>query len=103
MQTNVGVILEELSPAADKVEGTLAKVYCLATSTTVDDINVNANISKTTVAVDSAGTQNQSVIEDFSISNITGQGITTTYTRTIMQYEVSGGSWAYVSTTASAV
>jgi len=103
LQTNVGVILEELSPAADKVEGTLAKVYCLATSTTVDDINVNANISKTTVAVDSAGTQNQSVIEDFSISNITGQGITTTYTRTIMQYEVSGGSWAYVSTTASAV
>lgn len=103
LQNNVATLLEELSPAADKVEGTLAKIYALATSTTVDDINVNANISKTTVAVDSAGTQNQSVIEDFSISNITGQGVTTTYTRTIMEYEVSGGSWAYNSTTASAV
>ena len=103
LQNNVATLLEELSPAGDKVEGTLAKIYALATSTTVDDINVNANISKTTVAVDSAGTQNQSVIEDFSISNVTGQGVTTTYTRTIMEYEVSGGAWAYNSTTASAV
>ena len=103
LQNNVATLLDELSPAGDKVEGTLAKIYALATSTTVDDINVNANISKTTVAVDSAGTQNQSVIEDFSISNVTGQGVTTTYTRTIMEYEVSGGAWAYNSTTASAV
>jgi hypothetical protein len=103
LQNNVATLLEELSPAADKVNGTLAKIYCLATSTTVDDIDVNSNVSKTTVAVDSAGTQNQSVVEDFSISDVTGQTVTTTYTRTIMEYEVSGGAWSYNSTTASAV
>jgi hypothetical protein len=103
LQNNVATLLEELSPAADKTNGTLAKIYCLATSTTVDDIDINSNISKTTVAVDSAGTQNQSVVEDFSISDVTGQTVTTTYTRTIMEYEVSGGAWSYNSTTASAV
>lgn len=103
LQANVGTVLNELSPAAGLEIGTISKVYCVASSSSTDPIDVNSAIAKTFVSVDSNGVQNQSVVQDFSISNVSTT-VTTTYTRTIMTYNVNASNaWTYVSTVSSAV
>jgi hypothetical protein len=103
LQANVGTVLDELSPAAGLEIGTISKVYCVASSSSTDPIDVNSAIAKTFVSVDSNGVQNQSVVQDFSISNVSTT-VTTTYTRTIMTYSVNASNaWTYVSTVSSAV
>ena len=92
-----------MSPAAGLEIGTISKVYCVASSSSTDPIDVNSAIAKTFVSVDSNGVQNQSVVQDFSISNVSTT-VTTTYTRTIMTYNVNASNaWTYVSTVSSAV
>jgi hypothetical protein len=103
LQANVGTVLDELSPAAQAEVGTVAKVYCVASSSSTDPIDVNSAVSKTFVSVDSNGVQNQSVVSDFSIASVSTT-VTTTYTRTIMTYSVNASNaWTYVSTVSSAV
>jgi len=103
LQANVGTVLNELAPAAGLAVGTIAKVYCVASSSSTDPIDVNTAISKTFTNVDSNGVQNQSVVEDFSIADVSTT-ITTNYTRTIMSYSVNGSNvWTYSSTVTSAV
>ena len=102
LQTNVGIMLEELYPAGTKSNGSIARVHTSAMSATTAPIDVNSNISKSFTAVDSAGVQNVSVVGDFSISSPTAS-VTLTVVRTIMEYKVVAGIWTYQSTTASAV
>jgi len=51
-------------------------------------------VSKSFVAVDSAGVQNQSVVADFSFGNIT-DNVTLTVTRTLKRFEVVAGAWVW--------
>jgi hypothetical protein len=103
LQSNVATVLNELAPASGLEVGTIAKVYAVASSSSTDDIDVNTAISKTFTNVDSNGVQNQSVVEDFSIADVSTT-ITTTYTRTIMSYSVNSSNvWTYSSTVTSAV
>jgi hypothetical protein len=102
LQTNVGIMLEELYPAATKANGGIARIHTSAIAATTDPIDVNSNVSKTFTAVDSAGVQNVSVVGDFSVSSPTAT-VSLTVTRTIMEYKVVAGTWTYQTTTASAV
>ena len=102
LQTNVGIMLQELYPAATKSDGSIARVHTSAMSAVTGAIDVNTNVSKSFIAVDSAGTQNVSVVQDFSVTSPTAS-VSLTVTRTIMEYTVTASTWTYVSTTASAV
>jgi hypothetical protein len=99
---DVAIMLEEIYPAADKINGAVARVHASAISAVTEAIDVNTNVSKSFTAVDSAGVQNVSVVGDFSISSPTAN-VSLTVTRAIMEYEVVAGTWTWVSTTASAV
>lgn len=103
LQSNVGTVLNELAPAAGLAIGTVAKVYCINAASSTDPIDINTGVSKTFVNVDSNGVQNQSVVQDFSVADATAS-ISTTYTRTIMTYNVNASNvWTYVSVVTSAV
>lgn len=103
LQSNVATVLNELAPAAGLPSGTIAKIYAVASSSSTDPIDVNSAVSKTFTNVDSNGVQNQSVVADFSISDVS-TSVTTTYTRTIMSYSVNSSNvWTYSSTVTSAV
>ena len=109
LQTNVATVLEELVAANTKANGTQAKIHATTLSASTDAITFQATdsggsgyINKTFVSVDKNGVENQSVVQDFSIGNASTT-VTFTVSRQILTYEVSAGSWTYVSTVASAV
>lgn len=99
---DVAIVLGELFPVTPP-NGTTIRVYCTNHTAVTGTVDVSTGISKSFVAVDAGGTLNQSVIEDFSISNPSGSSVAITVTRYIMTFRVVAGLWDHVSTTTSAV
>jgi hypothetical protein len=109
LQTNVAAYLNDLFPAAITNVGKLARIHTVSYSgTTVSGINVTITetpdvsgvLTLSRVAVDSNGTQNETVIQDIVSSN-TASGIAVlTPIRGLMVFESSGSGWNHVSTTA---
>lgn len=86
-------LIDDIIPATTKSNGVNARVHCTAYSGT-NTYNAADGVSKSFVAVDSAGVQNQSVISDFGFSNTT-DNITLTVTRTLKRFEVVAGAWVW--------
>ena len=105
--TDVKNILESISPATSVREGTTAKIHCTSyAGATVTGINVSVSTSpntsgvltKSTIAVDSAGTQNESVIQDVVASNTATGSVVLTPSRYTMTFTVTGSTWTHNST-----
>jgi hypothetical protein len=99
-------ILQSISPASSAREGTIAKIHCTSyAGATVSGINVTVTtnssgvLQKSTIAVDSAGTQNESVIQDIAAANPASGTVILTPTRYTMTFTVTGATWAFTSTT----
>ena len=86
-------LLNDISPAAGKNNGVNARVHCTSYSGTYT-YNGTDGVSKSFVAVDSAGVQNQSVLADFSFGDVT-DSVTLTVTRTLKRFEVVAGAWVW--------
>jgi len=97
-------ILNFLYPAAEKQNGTVARVYCISyTGTTVSGIDVDDSISKSYVSVyvdpeDSTTPQLESVLQDVNFAPITGDA-NLVPSRATMEFEITGNSWQWVRTT----
>ena len=98
-------ILESISPASSAREGTVAKIHCTSyAGATVTGINVTVTtngtgvLQKSNIAVDSAGTQNESVIQDIVAANPASGSVVLTPTRYTMEFTVTGSVWTFVST-----
>jgi hypothetical protein len=109
LQANVAAIIEAAYPAADYVVGTIINVIAEEITATAGNIAVTIRDStapdggetlvQTKTPVDSAGTQNVSVVADVAAANDTSTTVTLGVTRTLMQYK-HNGSWTYQSSTA---
>ena len=64
-----------------------------------DTADVNSEVSKSSIAVDSAGTQNVSVLQDFTIADVSIVP-TFTVTRYTIKFKTVAGVWTHVETTA---
>ena len=102
---DVRSILESISPASSAREGTVAKIHCTSyAGATVTGINVTVTtnstgvLQKSVVAVDSAGTQNESVIQDIAAANPASGTVILTPTRYTMTFTVTGSVWTFTST-----
>ena len=102
---DVRSILESISPASSAREGTVAKIHCTSyAGATVTGINVTVTtnstgvLQKSTIAVDSAGTQNESVIQDIVAANAASGSVVLTPTRYTMTFTVTGAIWTFTST-----
>ena len=98
-------ILESISPASSLREGTIARIHCTSyAGTTVTGINVTVNtntsgvLQKSTIAVDSAGTQNESVIQDIVAANPATGSVVLNPSRYTMIFTVTSSVWTFTST-----
>lgn len=100
--TNVASVLESLYPAASENNGKLAKIHTTSyasASAVLDSADINSAINYSRIAVDSNGTQNESVVQDFTFNNIAGD-VTLLPLRYTMTFQSNGLVWNHVTTTA---
>jgi hypothetical protein len=104
---DVKAVLESISPASAAREGSVAKIHCTSYGvTTVTGINVTVTtdstgtLQKSLIAVDSNGTQNESVIQDIAAANTASGSMSLSPTRYTMTFTVTSSVWAH-NTTAS--
>ena len=102
---DVRSILESISPANSAREGTVATIHCTSyAGATVTGINITVTtngtgvLQKSTIAVDSAGTQNESVIQDITAANPASGTVVLTLSRHTMIFTVTGATWTFTST-----
>ena len=99
---DVAAILSSLYPAATENNGKRAKIHATSyagASATLQSADINAAINYSRIDVDSNGTQNESVVQDFTFDNIDGD-VTLIPGRYTMTFESTGTAWDHVSTEA---
>ena len=101
LETSLRAVLLTFIPLpASKVQGAIVRILASQTSATTDPIDVNSNLNKSTIAVDSAGVQNVSVLQDVSISPNPTTTVTFTVTRYIIEFKHVSSDWVWQSTAA---
>ena len=102
LQNAVASYLGDLYPAATLNTNKVARIHTTSyAGATVEGVDVEAAKNISYIAVDSNGTQNESVVQDvtFDAEGASGNVILTP-ARAMMTYKSSGTAWAYQSTTA---
>lgn len=100
--TDVASILDSLYPAQAENNGKQAKIHATSyagASATLQAADINAAINYSRLDVDSNGTQNESVVQDFTFNNIDGD-VTLAPGRYTMVFQSNGTTWTHVSTAA---
>ena len=100
--TDVAAILQSLYPAASENDTKQAKIHTTSyagATATLSAADINAAINYSRIQVDSNGTENESVVQDFTFDNISGD-VTLVPLRYTMVFQSNGTTWAHVSTTA---
>ena len=103
--TDVQAILENISPASAARNGTVAKIHCTSyAGATVTGIGISVStdssgvLQKSSIAVDSAGTQNETVIADVVAANTASGTVSLVPTRYTMTFTITGSTWTFTST-----
>jgi len=101
--TQIGLVLNDLVPAGSVANGTTARIHCTTLGgASVTGIDVAAVATKSFIAVDAAGVQNESVLQDIGFTAATGT-VTVSVTRALKEYVTSGGSWTFSQNLVSSV
>ena len=101
--TQIGLVLNDLVPAGSVADGTTARIHCTTLGgASVTGIDVAAVATKSFIAVDAAGVQNESVLQDIGFTAATGT-VTVSVTRALKEYVTSGGSWTFSQNLVSSV
>ena len=94
---DVITILESLYPAAEKENGTRARIHCTSyTGVTVTGIDVQGAMSKSYLSVLTDDSTAQSVVQDVNFSSVDAAAQLTP-SRQLMTFEVASGAWTWVS------
>lgn len=99
---DIAAVLEDLYPAAQKEENTIATVHTTEYSGSVTGVNIASATNKSFIAVDSAGTQNESVLQDINFVPAAGS-VAFLVQRGLKRFRVSSGAWTFVQNLTSSV
>ena len=92
--SQIALVINDLAPSITKNIGVYAYVHCVQYSGSIV-YNASDAISKSFVAVDKNGTENQSVLADVSFSNVT-ETVSLSVSRSLKRFVINGsGNWAY--------
>ena len=101
--TNIATIVNDIAPVSIKENGTEARIHCTTTTgatatLTGASLNTAFNASNTLVQqLDNGGNDDGSVsVIQSAVFNDTTGSITSTVTRTLKLFRITGGAWAYV-------
>lgn len=105
--TNVKGVLDSIYPVTAANNTKIARIHCVSYASSVitgipvtitTDPDTSGTLTKSYISVDSAGTQNESVVQDIQTSNTTSGTFTPTPSRYTMVFQVVGGVWTHQST-----
>ena len=101
LQNAMAVYLNDMYPAATLNTNKVARIHTTSyAGATVEGVDVESAKNVSYIAVDSNGTQNESVVQDVSFDASGASGIVVlTPSRTLMTYTSTGASWSYQSVT----
>lgn len=101
--SQIALVLRDLIPPATKNTGVRCTVHGTTYSGTYS-YNANDGLTKSFVSVDKNGTENQSVIQDFSFTAQTLQPVTLSVTRSLKRFIINGaGNWVHETDLVSSV
>lgn len=109
LQNTVASYLNDIYPASIANNGKVARIHAVSyAGATVSGISVTVTqspnttgvLTKSLIAVDSNGTQNESVVQDIVSSNTASGVAALTAIRSLMIYQSNGSSWTFISSTA---
>ena len=102
LQNAVATYLDDLYPAVLLNTNKIARIHTTSyAGATVEGVDVESAKNISYIAVDSNGTQNESVVQDVTFAAEGASGVVIlTPSRAMMTYKSSGTSWVYQSTTA---
>lgn len=93
--SQIALVINDLVPASSVANGTTARIHgTTLAGATVTGIDITAVATKSFIAVDANGTQNQSVVQDIGFTNATGSVAVST-TRSLKQFITSSGNWTF--------
>ena len=101
LQNAMAVYLNDMYPAATLNTNKVARIHTTSyAGATVEGVDVESAKNVSYIAVDSNGTQNESVVQDVSFDASGASGIVVlTPSRTLMAYKSNGTTWIYQSVT----
>jgi len=100
LQAAVAGYLNDLYPAATINNNKQAKLHCTSyANATASGIDVNSAKTISYIAVDSNGTQNESVVQDIVFAGASGN-VSLTAARSLMRFQSNGTAWEWQATTA---
>ena len=106
---DVKAVIESVYPASAAANGKVAKIHCTSyAASTISGIQITVSTSpnatgvlqKSTISVDSAGTQNESVIQDIAFINPATGTVALDPSRFTMTFTITAGVWTWNSTIA---
>lgn len=101
--SQIALVIKDLIPPATKNTGIRCTVHGTYYTGTYD-YDAGDGLTKSFVAVDKNGTENQSVIQDFSFTAQTTQPVTLTVTRVLKRFIINGaGNWVHETDLVSSV
>ena len=102
LQSAVAAYLNDLYPAVTLNTNKTARIHTTSyAGATVEGVDVEGAKNVSYIAVDSNGTQNESVVQDIAFAAEGASGnVILTPGRTLMTYQSNGTSWDFVGTTA---
>ena len=101
--TQIGLVLNDLVPAGTVANGTTARIHCTTLGgASVTGIDITAVTTKSFIAVDAAGVQNESVLQDIGFGSATGS-VTVSVSRSLKEYITAGGNWTFSQNLTSSV
>lgn len=100
--SDIALVIEDLIPASSKQEDTTATVHTTEYSGSVTDVNIASATNKSFIAVDSAGTQNESVVQDINFVPAAGS-VFLSVARGLKRFKVTSGQWTFVQNLSSSV
>jgi hypothetical protein len=101
LQSAVGTYLTDLYTPTSITTGKVARIHTTSYSgALVQGVDVESIKNVSLIAVDSNGTQNESVVQDIVFDPAGASGtVILTPSRTMMVYQSTGSAWQYQSTT----
>lgn len=93
--TQIASVLQDIAPSELRNVGAYAYIHTTTLSNaTVSGIDITAVTNKSFIAVDSNGTQNESVLQDVAFGQATGI-VSTTIQRGLKRFVTTGTTWAF--------
>lgn len=92
----IATLLTQLAPVADYINGTVARILCTTITNSTVSLDINPSVNLTTGTFNTP-TGTSDAVTNLTISTTTVSAPTINVTRVIKTFQISGGTWIFIS------